>query len=146
MFTNLLLERGVCEEDLALVEQHAEFAATLLQRYPAAKILSLDASMIRHHSLGDEKFGAAISGLPLLSMPSRKIAGILVGIFRVLGQNGKFYQFTYGLRCPVPRRILDRLGLKAVCIGWTAHNIPPAAVYRISKRRFSLERISESGG
>jgi phosphatidylethanolamine/phosphatidyl-N-methylethanolamine N-methyltransferase len=135
VFTSLLLERGICEENLVLIEQHAEFAAMLRQRYPAASISTLDASRIRHHPMSEEKFGAAISGLPLLSMPPRKIIAILVGIFRVMNEGGKFYQFTYGPRCPVPRRILDRLGLKAVCIGWTTHNIPPAAVYRISKRR-----------
>ena len=26
-------------------------------------------------------------------------------------------------------------GIKAVRIGWTAQNLPPASVYRISKRR-----------
>jgi phospholipid N-methyltransferase len=46
-----------------------------------------------------------------------------------------FYQFTYGPRCPVPRPILDRLGLKAVRIGGTVRNIPPASVYRITQRQ-----------
>ena len=46
---------------------------------------------------------------------------------------GAFYQFTYGPRCPVPRPILDRLGLKATRIGGTVRNIPPAGVYRISR-------------
>jgi hypothetical protein len=34
----------------------------------------------------------------------------------------------------VPRPILDRLGLEAVRIGGTVRNLPPASVYRISRR------------
>ena len=48
---------------------------------------------------------------------------------------GSFYQFTYGPRCPVPRPILDRLGLKATRVGGTIRNIPPASVYRITRRQ-----------
>lgn len=44
---------------------------------------------------------------------------------------GSFYQFTYGPRCPIPRALLDRLGLKATRIGRALLNAPPAAVYRI---------------
>jgi phosphatidylethanolamine/phosphatidyl-N-methylethanolamine N-methyltransferase len=35
----------------------------------------------------------------------------------------------------VPRPILDRLGLKATRIGGTVRNLPPASVYRISRRK-----------
>jgi phosphatidylethanolamine/phosphatidyl-N-methylethanolamine N-methyltransferase len=135
VFTDLLLERGVSEKDLTLVEQDAGFAAMLKDRYPKASIFSLDASRLARQSLGNANHAATVSGLPLLSMPTRKVFSILVNCFRLMDESGRFYQFTYGPRCPVPRRILDRLGLKAVRIGWTPHNIPPAAVYRISRRR-----------
>jgi phospholipid N-methyltransferase len=134
VFTDLLLERGVAEDNLVLVEQDDGFTQMLKQRYPAAAVLNIDASKIGGQALADTSFGATVSGLPLLSMAPRTVLAILLGSFRHMGQNGRFYQFTYGPRCPIPRRILDRLGLKAVRIGWTLHNIPPAAVYRISKR------------
>ena len=82
-----------------------------------------------------EPVGAVISGLPLLSMSPRKIASILAGAFTYMRPGGAVYQFTYGPRCPVPRPILDRLGLKAVRIGGTVRNLPPASVYRISRRK-----------
>jgi phospholipid N-methyltransferase len=44
------------------------------------------------------------------------------------------YQFTYGLSCPVPRVVLDRLGLESARIGRAFVNVPPAAVYRIRRR------------
>ncbi|ACB93698.1 hypothetical protein [Beijerinckia indica] len=59
---------------------------------------------------------------------------ILAGSFWHLRTGGSFYQFTYGPRCPVPRPIPDRLGLKASFVGKTMQNVPPAAVYRIVHR------------
>lgn len=135
VFTDLLLERGVREADLTLIEQDGGFLGMLQQRYPLAKIFPEDAARLGRQSMSEGTYGATVSGLPLLSMPARKVIAILMGSFRLMRDTGRFYQFTYGPRCPVPRRILDRLGLKAVRIGWTAQNLPPASVYRISKRR-----------
>jgi phospholipid N-methyltransferase len=67
-------------------------------------------------------------------MPAKTVIGILDGAFRHLRPEGAFYQFTYGPRCPIPRAILDRLGLKAVKIGRAVANVPPASVYRITRR------------
>jgi phospholipid N-methyltransferase len=136
VFTRALLARGLDEEDLTLVEYDAKFVERLQMKFPVARILRMDAARIeRSHLFDDARFGAVISGLPLLSMPPKKVFAILAGAFNLLCQGGKFYQFTYALRCPVSRRILDRLGLKATCIGRAFLNIPPAAVYRISRRQ-----------
>jgi phospholipid N-methyltransferase len=136
VFTRALLNRGLEERDLTLVEFGSDFAVILQARFPEARVIWMDAQRLGQlQSHGRRPAGAVVSGLPLLSMQPRKVIAILLGSFRLMGENGKFYQFTYGPRCPIPRRILDRLGLKAVCIGRTVHNIPPAAVYRISRRR-----------
>lgn len=60
---------------------------------------------------------------------------ILTGAFGYLRPGGAFYQFTYSPRCPVPTRIMDRPGLGATRIGLALRNIPPAAVYRISRKK-----------
>jgi len=70
-------------------------------------------------------------------MPTKKKLAILAGAFGLLREDGAFYQFTYGLSCPVSARILERLGLKATCVGRAYLNIPPAAVYRIDRRKAS---------
>jgi phosphatidylethanolamine/phosphatidyl-N-methylethanolamine N-methyltransferase len=44
-----------------------------------------------------------------------------------------FYQFTYGPRCPLPATLLERLNLRAQRVGSALLNLPPAAVYRISR-------------
>lgn len=133
VFTRALLRRGVAEENIVLVEKGAEFAALLQQRFPKARIACIDAARVAR--VGIEPAGAAISGLPLLSMRPRKVHAILAGTFARLGEDAALYQFTYGLRCPVPRAVLDRLGLSAVRIGGTFRNVPPAFVYRISRGR-----------
>ncbi|AYD01201.1 methyltransferase domain-containing protein [Neorhizobium sp. NCHU2750] len=136
VFTRALLARGVAESELTLIEYGHEFLPMLERRFPAARVLQMDASRLRRAQIFDgQAAGAAVSGLPLLSMSPRKQTAILAGVFAYLKPGASLYQFTYGPRCPVPRRILDRLGLKAVRVGGTVRNIPPAAVYRISRRR-----------
>ncbi|MFF0952268.1 class I SAM-dependent methyltransferase [Rhizobium leguminosarum] len=136
VFTRALLARGVVEEDLVLVESGAEFTGRLRSRFPKASVLHVDAGALRSLDVfGDRKAGAVVSGLPLLSMSPRKITSILKGAFRQLRRDGAFYQFTYGPTCPVPRRLLDRLGLKAVRLSWTYANFPPASVYKITRRQ-----------
>ncbi len=134
MFTRALLDRGVPERDLTLVEFGSNFAAMLQRRFPEASVLCMDAARIAKDARHTRAFGSVVSGLPLLSIPVRKVMAILVGAFTLLRAGGSFYQFTYGPRCPVPRPILDRLGLKAKRIGGTVLNLPPASVYRISRR------------
>jgi phospholipid N-methyltransferase len=143
-FTRALIAKGIPEEDLALIEFGSEFAAKLSADFPLARILRMDAARLRDLALFDgAPAGAVISGLPLLSMRPRKVYSILEGAFAHLRTDGAFYQFTYGPRCPVSRRLLDRLGLKATYVGGTLANVPPAAVYRIRRRK--TLRMAEAG-
>jgi phospholipid N-methyltransferase len=139
-FTRALIARGVREEDLALIEFGSAFAATLQFHYPRACVLRMDAARLRMVDLFDgQPAGAIVSGLPLLSMPPRKVIAVLSGAFRKLRPDGALYQFTYGPRCPVPLRLLNHLGLEAERIGGTLANLPPAAVYRL---RRSLKHVA----
>ena len=143
VFTRALLARGVAEENLALIEFGMEFAAKLSVDFPRARTMCKDAARLRDVELFDDgPVGAVISGLPLLSMAPRRVYSILEGAFAHLCATGAFYQFTYGPRCPVSRPLLDRLGLKATYLGGTFANVPPAAVYRIQRRR--IPRIAGS--
>jgi phospholipid N-methyltransferase len=133
-FTRALLDRGVDESDLTLVEYESDFASLLQLRFPKARVLRMDASRLTDRELfEDANVGAVVSGLPLLCMPPIKVTVILSGAFSYCRPDGAFYQFTYGPRCPVPRAILDALGLQARRIGGTVRNLPPAAVYRIAR-------------
>jgi phosphatidylethanolamine/phosphatidyl-N-methylethanolamine N-methyltransferase len=135
-FTRALLERGVPEHRLVLVERRGDFARRLRQRFPQARVLDGDAAELREqHPLGEELAGAVVSGLPLLSMPQPLVTAILDGAFSQLREGGAFYQFTYGWRCPIPPATLEPLGLGAVRIGAAWANLPPAAVYRLARQQ-----------
>ena len=135
VFTRALVDRGLDSANLTLVELCKDFAPHLAERFPSARVVHADASRIVPRLLfPDSDAGAVISGLGLLSMPPRTVMAILANAFDCLKPDGHVYQFTYGPRCPVPRPILDRLGLKARRIGGTWANLPPASVYRISRR------------
>jgi phospholipid N-methyltransferase len=135
VFTDALLERGVPEHRLALVELGDEFLDALRARYPRATLVRQDASRLGAlQFFGGELAGAVVSGLPLLSMPPARVRRVLQDAFLRLRPNGAFYQFTYGFRCPVPSRLLERLGLKATRVAIALRNLPPAAVYRIERR------------
>jgi phospholipid N-methyltransferase len=84
---------------------------------------------------GDGRAVAVVSGLPLLSLPADKVAAIVEGVFnRQLRHDGAFYQFTYGLRCPLPHDLRERLALTAERLGIAWLNLPPAWVWRIRRQ------------
>jgi phospholipid N-methyltransferase len=135
VFTHKLLQKGIAPQDLTLIEYGSEFVSVLQLRFPGVRVLWMDASKLVAAQIAPEgSVGAVVSGLPLLNMSPRKVVGILSGAFHYLRPNGAFYQFTYGPRSPVPRPLLDRLGLRATRIGRTLHNLPPATVYRVTRR------------
>lgn len=140
VFTRALLRRGVIESDLTLIELGADFAKLSRERFPDARVLEVDAAAVGSIPLFDHAIaGAALSGLPLLSMPAHKVAAILAGAFHWMRQDGAFYQFTYGPRCPISPAILAALNLRAERVGRTLRNLPPAAVYRITRHRSVFE-------
>jgi phospholipid N-methyltransferase len=135
-FTQALIDRGVRQQDLTLIEVGASFARLLRARFPQARVLCMDAATIDDHALfAGARVGAVISGLGFRNMSRQQIADILAGAFRYLRPDGAFFLFTYGPRCPVAGVTLDDLGLEATAIGKTFRNIPPAAVYRLTRRQ-----------
>lgn len=136
VFTEALLARGVCERDLTLVEYADNFAGMLRRRFPTARVVCADAARLCAQDLPEGVlFGSAISGLPLLNMSPKTAMAILTGVLSRLRDGGALYQFTYGVRCPVPHRLLDRFGFKATLHGQVLRNFPPARVYKIVRRK-----------
>ena len=134
-FTRAIIARGIPEHRLALIEFEADFVDKLQRDFPRARVHRMDATHLQHVELFDgERAGAVVSGIPLLLMPMKSVIAMLEGAFERLRSDGAFYQFTYGRGAPIPRAILDRLGLRATRIGGTFANLPPAAVYRIRRR------------
>ncbi len=68
VFTAALLERGIAERDLTLVEYERDFATLLQDRFPDARVLQLDVREMWKTALSRGFFGGIVSGLPLLAM------------------------------------------------------------------------------
>lgn len=135
VFTEALLARGVKERDLTLIEYGSDFMRLLQARFPRARVLWMDAAWMASHDLFEKPLGAVVSGLPLLNFSSKKVIAILAAAFGNLRDGGAFYQFTYGMQCPISKEHLDQLGLQATCMGRVLLNIPPASVYRITRSK-----------
>ncbi len=119
-----------------LVEYAEGFVDNLRESFPMLRVVRGDARALRRARLLDSgRAGAVVSGLPLRAMTSSDVMRIVAGAFHHLHAEGAFFQFTYGLRCPVDARILDRLDLVATRVGSTLANLPPATVYRLERRR-----------
>ena len=129
--TEALIEVGVDEENLVLVEKSPVFLELLRHRFRRAKILHDDAFSaldgIRDSRL---QYSAVVSSLPLLNYPVQQRRRLLDSAFSLLGPNGRIVQFTYGGRAPIP----SDEGIWATRSRWIAGNIPPAVVWTYQGR------------
>ena len=132
--TQAILDTGVRERDLCLVELNDQFVDILSDRYPRAEVVKADALNLTQHLQSWR--GAAdfvVSGLPLLLFSSSNKKRVLSQAFELLKRSGAFHQFTYAGRCPISQRSLAELSLTASRLGIAALNLPPAFVYSIAR-------------
>lgn len=142
VFTQRLIERGVSPRDLVLVEFDPCFANHLHAKFPHSQVLCADACRLgQEPAVMNKPPGVAICGLPLRNMSILQQCRILLGVFGALKENGALYLFSYGWRCPVPLRLLDRLGLRAQKLDTVFLNVPPARVWKIVR---SASRLRNS--
>ncbi len=132
--TKALLERGIPLERLLLVEYETKFCRMLAERYPGVKIVQGDAYGLKATLAGHVEVEAAtvVSSLPLLNRPERDRIEQLHQAFELMGPDGLFIQFTYGLAVsPMP---IHAHGVGGAYVGKGSApillNIPPARVWR----------------
>jgi phosphatidylethanolamine/phosphatidyl-N-methylethanolamine N-methyltransferase len=135
--TKALLARGIPAERLVLVEYESRFCHMLAERYPGVKIVQGDAYGLKKTLTDkiDGQVATVVSSLPLLVRPERDRVELLHQAFELMGDDGLFIQFTYGLAIsPMP---IHAHGLKGAYIGKGSApvllNIPPARVWRYRK-------------
>lgn len=126
--TDALIQHGVAETRLVLVEYNADFCALLRTKYPLATIVQGDAYGLARTLAGvlDRKAEAVVSSLPLLTRPLPVRLNLFADALDLMAPGAPFVQFTYGVAPPIPTR----------AAGATAHgsqriwlNIPPARVW-----------------
>ncbi len=132
--TKALLSRGIPAERLLLVEYESKFCHLLAERYPGVKIVQGDAYGLKATLQGhlEGKIATVISSLPLLMRPERDRIELLHQAFELMGPDGLFIQFTYGLAVsPMP---IHAHGVGGAYVGKGSGpillNIPPARVWR----------------
>jgi phosphatidylethanolamine/phosphatidyl-N-methylethanolamine N-methyltransferase len=126
--TNALIEHGVDQKRLVLVEYNPGFCALLRDRYPHAKVVQGDAYALRD-SLGDlldAPASAVVSGLPLVTKPMLTRLKLMRDAFLALAPGAPFVQFTYSVAPPIPKS-LPGVSTEASERIWM--NLPPARVW-----------------
>lgn len=135
VFTRAILQTGLSPEKLEVVEINPAFARGLRRHFPAVSILETPAQIVSTAAAGEPgEYQVVVSGLPLLAMDRHMHVDILSEAFRMLRPGGSFVQFTYSMRPPVSRDILDALDLEVERYGQTVRNFPPATVFRFFRR------------
>lgn len=134
VFTRALLDRGISPDQIAAIELNNNFVRRLSIECPDVTIVQGDAARVhRLTPFGANLARVLICGLPLLSMPTPCVVRVLKHSFCCLVQDGEFRLFSYSPRCPVPSRVLARLGLVAKRSTTVWRNAPPATVYVIKR-------------
>jgi len=135
--TQALLARGVAPERLVVVEYETKFCHLLAERFPGVNIVQGDAYGLKATLGGkiDGQVATVVSSLPLLVRPERDRIELLHQAFEMMGADGLFIQFTYGLAVsPMP---IHAHGVGGAYVGKGSApillNIPPARVWRYRK-------------
>ncbi len=128
--TSALLERGVKRDRLVLVEYDAGFCRLLSQRFAPVHVIQGDAYDLPRTlaSLAGEPVAAVVSSLPLLNQPPALRAKLIADAFDLMGADGLFVQFTYGLVSPIAREVCAGR-YSAHCTAPIWRNLPPARVW-----------------
>ncbi|MCB1876360.1 MAG: hypothetical protein KDH88_10325 [Chromatiales bacterium] len=132
-----LLRAGVEPENLYVVERDAYLSEALRLRFPDVRILKGDATRlpgILANAGLNASVGAVVSSLPLLSMGPDLQRRILCAAMAVTEAASPIIQFSYGLKCPIPDKLLTALDLRAQRMDRVWRNLPPAAVWRLERR------------
>jgi phosphatidylethanolamine/phosphatidyl-N-methylethanolamine N-methyltransferase len=131
--TTALIEHGVEQKRLVLVEYNPGFCALLRDRYPLARVVQGDAYTLRDTlwNVLSAPATAIVSGLPLVTKPMPTRLRLVRDAFAALAPGAPFVQFTYSVVPPIPKS-LPGVSTEASERIWM--NLPPARVWVYRKR------------
>jgi len=126
--TNALIEHGVDQKRLVLIEYNPGFCALLRDRYPQATVVQGDAYTLRDSlwNVVNAPASAVVSGLPLVTKPMLTRLKLIRDAFAALDPGAPFVQFTYSVAPPIPKS-LPGVSTEASERIWM--NLPPARVW-----------------
>jgi phosphatidylethanolamine/phosphatidyl-N-methylethanolamine N-methyltransferase len=129
--TQALLARGIAADRLTLVEFEPSFCKLLKQKFPHVKVVQGDAYRLSQ-TLGnvvDAPPAAIVSSLPLLTKPDHARLSLLHQAFELMGPEGQFIQFTYGVKSPIPNQLAARNHFTTQSLAPIWLNLPPARIF-----------------
>ena len=131
--TSALIEHGIEQRRLVLVEYNPGFCALLRDRYPQARVVQGDAYTLRDTlwNVLSVPATAIVSGLPLVTKPMPMRLRLVRDAFAALTPGAPFVQFTYSVVPPIPKS-LPGVSTEASERIWM--NLPPARVWVYRKR------------
>jgi phosphatidylethanolamine/phosphatidyl-N-methylethanolamine N-methyltransferase len=126
--TSALIEHGVDQKRLVLIEYNPGFCALLRDRYPQATVVQGDAYTLRDSlwNVLSVPASAIVSGLPLVTKPMLTRLKLIREAFLALAPGAPFVQFTYSVAPPIPKS-LPGVSTEASERIWM--NLPPARVW-----------------
>ena len=126
--TEALIESGFPRDKIVSIEFEDEFCRLLEKRFPGINLIQGDAFDLDTTlgDLRDTKFGAILSGVPLLTAPKPKRLRYVEDLLGRLAPGAWVTQLSYSLTPPVPevpgRFTVDKSK-------WVKFNLPPARVW-----------------
>ena len=124
--TQALIERGVAEERLVLVEYDPDFCALLAKKFPKARVIQGDAYGFFDSLEAVRGAAAIVSSLPLFTKPEDKRIALVEKALELSAENAPFIQFTYAVVSPLP---LHEARVEAHVSPRVWLNVPPARVW-----------------
>jgi len=142
--TRGLLEAGIPPDHLLVVELDRPLFEYLRDTFSACRVVQGDATRLNEILVrqGIERVSTVISGLPMVNMPKAFKRAIIDQAFRAVGPDGVVLQYSYSPLCPIPA---EELGVEARIARYVPWNVPPAAVWKYTRRRRDVAKGSRPG-
>jgi len=125
--TQAMLERGVADDRLVLIEYSPDFCTLLRARFPGVTVVNANAYALGEvmAALGNPPVASVISGLPLVVKPLAERQALLADAIARMAPGAPFIQFSYMLVPPVKGVV----GTTISSTRWVLSNLPPARVW-----------------
>ncbi len=129
--TQALLDAGITEDRLILVEIDRKLHHWLARRFPKARVIHGDAAKLQEILPRDliGQISTVVSSLPMLGFPLPQQRAIVEQVFGVTSASGHLLQYTYSPNSPFARG----LAVPGKLVGRVPGNLPPASLWRFTR-------------
>jgi len=136
VITEAILERGIAPKRLFLIEYDGGFCGLLRRRFPGVHVIKGDAYQLSKTLKGRLRRppAAIVSSLPLLLKSEPQRLSLLADAMGCMAEEGRFIQFSYSPRSPIPPDNVWELGFQIDACSPVWLNLPPARVWVYRRR------------